>query len=258
MNAHLSKAHFLPLLFAVLFTGTLHSQNLVPNPSFENYTSCPNGSSQVYLLEDWYSPATSTPDYYNACYNGPPPGPDVPQNLLGYQYANSGNAYTGMLMHATGTIVREYIQTQLISPLEAGECYTVEMYTSFTFPGATLGKSNVGVYLTQTPPPIDPLAMIIGSPQVYYTEPVTDTMNWTVLKGTFTAVGGEQYITIGNFTPEGQFLIEPPGAVGLAYYYVDDVKVELTEGSSIDIEATICEGDCYQYEGQSFCTAGNY
>ncbi|MCE9539031.1 MAG: hypothetical protein K8R85_07425 [Bacteroidetes bacterium] len=86
------------LLFSLLiFSFTfLNAQNLVPNPSFEQYSSCPNTECGISLAAGWYS-AGYTPDYYNSC--GSPSGPfefGVPQNAVGYQHPASGNAYVGI------------------------------------------------------------------------------------------------------------------------------------------------------------------
>ena len=40
--------------------------NIIPNPSFENYYSCPTVPKQVDFLYNWIS-ASNTPDYYNSC-----------------------------------------------------------------------------------------------------------------------------------------------------------------------------------------------
>jgi hypothetical protein len=47
---------------------TCFGQNLVPNPSFENYKQLPCRLSEFRiqdLLEDWFQPLTTTTDYWN-------------------------------------------------------------------------------------------------------------------------------------------------------------------------------------------------
>ena len=200
------------ILALLLFAVTINAQNLVPNPSFENYSYCPNGPSQINALDDWTNPANSSPDYFNSCYAGPPlPGQGVPNNGIGYQPARTGEGYVGIIVHGTGTTVREYLQVLLPQPLIAGECYYVEMHTSSAFYSSNFeGISNVGVYLSENPPAVSPLAMIYATPQVYYTEVVSDSVNWVPLTGSFIANGGEQYLTIGNFFVEGTYQISPP------------------------------------------------
>lgn len=113
------------LLFMVVYSFTyLKAQNLVPNPSFEEYSSCPNTECGISLATGWYS-AGYTPDYYNSCASWPN---GVPQNSVGYQYPSSGTAYIGIA--AWGFVVREYITAQLTNPLEIGKKYFVNFKVS--------------------------------------------------------------------------------------------------------------------------------
>ena len=80
---------------SVALTSVLLSagQNLVPNGSFEEYTSCPELISSVFLT-GWTNLHTTSADYFNACnLNGVA---DVPLNQFGYQYASDGQAYVGL------------------------------------------------------------------------------------------------------------------------------------------------------------------
>ncbi len=259
MNQTLPK--FLSVILQILIAFGLHAQNLVPNPSFENYSSCPTGLSQTYVLDDWNAPTSGTSDYFNACYAGAPPGVDVPNNIFGHQAALTGVGYAGGYAHGTGGY-REYLQAVLDEPLIEGECYELEMFTS---PGDIswlgYGINHVGIYLSVTPPSAEPNGAIYATPQVFYINTVIDTVNWTQLTGTYIATGGEQYITIGNFFQPGNYDIELFGAPGIdySYYYYEDVRVELAQGQGeLEIEASICEGECYEYEGEDYCAEGTY
>ena len=262
MNNIPSKINCLILLLVTTFTFGVQSQNLVPNPSFEDYTSCPTGISQMSVLVDWYQPAPGTSDYLNACYAGPL-GPGVPLNVWGFQEALTGNGYCGMYSHNPQPTGREYIQVLLTEPLIAGECYELEMYAN---PADVdwLGKgiSDIGIYLSEDPPPVSPNdGNIYVTPQVFYQDAVVNTNVWTPLNGIYTAAGGEQYLTIGNFSAQGSYIVETinPQGLDFAYYYVEDVRVELISGSGQeDIEATICEGECYEYDNIQYCSPGVY
>lgn len=54
---------------------------------------------------------------------------------------------------------------------------------------------------------------------------IVDTDNWIKISGTFTANGGEEYITIGNFSPEKAtpFKVVKEKRDQSAYYFIDDV-----------------------------------
>src|ERR1035438_9743087 len=69
--------------------------NLIPNPSFEDTLSCPNGQGQVYKTPPWFDPTMDTPDYFNQCYSGGLTNVHVPDNFEGYQFARTGVAYAG-------------------------------------------------------------------------------------------------------------------------------------------------------------------
>src|SRR5690242_11927178 len=91
----------------------LKAQNLVPNSSFEIYSSCPTNEGQVDRAIPWFNPTGNNPDYCNACYVGPSPVPvDVPDNFFGHQFARTGVAYMDIAVYSTGNS-REYIEVKL-------------------------------------------------------------------------------------------------------------------------------------------------
>jgi hypothetical protein len=98
----------------------------VPNPSFDNFTTCPVGFSQFSgFVSNWVNPNTATPDYMNACANPNPPA--CPRTVCGWQQTHSGSGYAGGYMFS-GTLYREFVQVQLSSPLVAGTVYDFHMY----------------------------------------------------------------------------------------------------------------------------------
>ncbi len=243
----------------------LNAQNLVPNYSFENYSQCPTTVSQVTLLDDWYVPVPSigTSDYFNTCAPPPPStfSVHIPNNWIGDQETLTGEGYAGFATYLPNSPYREYLQAVLDEPMIAGECYEVEMFTSLA-DNSNYAMNSVGIHLSATPPPVAGNGYIYATPQVYYTEVISDTENWVPLTASYVAVGGEQYITLGIFLQVGEFAVEtlsPPGGIEVSYYYVEDVRVELAQGSGEqDIEVGICEGECYEFEGEEYCDEGTY
>ena len=229
MKKALPKFYFIALQMLLVFT--LNAQNLVPNGSFEDFSSCPTTLSQIFLATGWSQPTAGTSDYYNACHTGNQVG--VPVNFVGVQNALTGQGYAGFIPHYVPIPnYREYIQATLTEPLIEGFCYELEMFTSAAENWPMNGISHVGMYLSVSPPSIEPNGQILATPQIYYPNTVLDTDNWVQLSGTFVATGGEQYITIGNFFENGIYAIEPlapPNNSGEdgAYYYIEDVRVEL-------------------------------
>lgn len=251
--------HILP---AILVLPTLCcSQNLVPNPSFEQHSGCPNNWGQINLANSWTTPSSGSPDYFDSCSTVPEF--DVPLNIQGYSAAHTGNAYAGIITWSdtitySSPLVVEYVQAQLTAPLVAGQCYRVSFWTSCTEGTASLSQGDpivvgmsslISAYLSATPPssPGFGVLPIAGPPQI--TSPVTidDTSQWTLVTGIFTAQGGEQYITIGNWNM-GVYGNGPPHSNGpfepcTAYYFVDDVEVIPIPQVNLGADDWICPGE---------------
>jgi len=222
------------LTLFLLLTGStfLFGQNLVPNPSFEDYSSCPTEPSELYLSDYWSMPSNTdnaSTDLYNSCNATTV---SVPSNLSGYQEARTGNGYVGVYTY--GDEVREYVQAQLTSPMSAGIPYKIEMYVSpsevnnYSTDGmgihiSTGSISGNGNYLLLfTPQVANPIGNIIS-----------DTASWTLVSGIYTASGGEDYITIGNFLDDANtdtLQTNPNGFLGRGYYWIDDVSIEKAVG----------------------------
>ncbi|MEZ4853966.1 T9SS type A sorting domain-containing protein [Flavobacterium sp.] len=218
------------ILFYILIGSIASAQNLVPNPSFEVYTQCPNSQTQINYVSQWNRPpnTTGTPDYFNSCAVGTV---DTPSNIYGTQEPFDGNGYVGICTYyqtPTTSNFREYIQTQLISPLVNGETYQVSFYVSLSEnPG--LASNNIGAIFT-----VNQLTgngsnlPIVVLPQILHQDIVLDTTGWTQISGTYTATGNEQYLTIGNFFDNAQTQTQITGGTWgstQAIYYIDNVSV---------------------------------
>lgn len=217
-------------LLVFLFAENVNSQNLVINPGFEDTLQCPYFVSQIDFATNWHT-SVNTPDYYNSCNNNGPINPGmvgVPYNARGYQPARNGNAYAGVVIYWTAqTDYREIFYAQLQSPLAAGVTYNVGMYTILNEDNAMWAvDGGLGIYLSSTP--INPLTPFIYTPQIVNPSGnvLNDTLNWTKISGTYTATGGEQYITIGSFIPDNQLtIINRGGTYPFTSYAIEDVWV---------------------------------
>ena len=132
----------LVLLASLLFVPTrAGAVNLVPNPSFENFTSisgCPTSFSNFNDAGPWFTPTLGTSDYFNACASGPF-APGVPTSILGFQPAHTGIAHAGFISNSFQNY-HEYCEVQLSSPLANSVLYTVEFWikTTSTRPGEAI------------------------------------------------------------------------------------------------------------------------
>ncbi len=235
------KVKILFYLFFFFFIENIYSQsNFVPNASFENHLDCPTSMMQIYLAYPWFD-VNSSSDYFHSCFYSPFPipcgGASVPNNNMGYQEARTGQAYAGIGVYASGWPnggYREYIEVKLIDTLKSNKLYCVEFWVSLSracLNSEPDGIDGMGAYFSKDTlkyTSSDTSAVFSVVPQVY--NPIgnilNDTTNWVKIFGEFTAQGGEDYMTIGNFIrDENLHIYFPPDNNGTSYYYIDDVSV---------------------------------
>src|SRR5687768_14660656 len=191
---------YIIFLFVFCSNAELISQNLVPNNSFETFSLCPSTYGQIIRATSWTNVTshTGTPDYFNTC--GPAPI-NTTTAFWGPQIPATGNGYAGVLTyHSSLPSGREYIQTQLTSPLVAGQTYTVSLK-------ASLGEicnfaTSLQVYLSPAPYVMSPAgstAITAVSPQVVFATVATNKTGWTTLSFNYLATAAHQYIIIGSF-----------------------------------------------------------
>lgn len=120
-----------PFLFFVMCLFTLgfgHTQNLIMNPSFEEYWECPDFMQQLERCKYAYNPCKGTPDYHNACSSSP--FATVPNAYYGYQEPRSGNAYVGLFHSLSNEIAKEYIQLSFSEELEPSKLYHFSIFVN--------------------------------------------------------------------------------------------------------------------------------
>lgn len=226
------------LLILLIPSLSLAQGNLVPNPSFEEYTECPITNGQIDLAEPWRAVyGGGGVCYFHECGTDPW---GIPENYDGWQYPRTGDAYVAhAFWYLFPSLEGQFSGVPLLSPLVAGKKYHVEFYISL-HDSIWYAIKNIGVYFSEVQPPGNINTLLSYEPQVRYTgeEYLNDRVNWTKIEGSFYADGGEQFITIGNFdghnntdtvfVPEGGgYAVQPEGFWDGAIYYIDDVSVEL-------------------------------
>ena len=210
----------------------LSGQNLLPNPSFEDTSAWP-----LPMPVHWQAATVEGWNYYTPLNNVKNPDWGAPNNVFGYQKARSGKAYLGMaLMHlfsftpSKRNIAREYLQTKLKRPLKADSTYCFQIYVSLADSMLYASRGLLGVYFSKTAVhgnhrqwlPYTP--QIVLSPHQY----LTDKVNWVKYSGTYKAMGGEEYLTMGNFndtTTIDTIFVGGGNEFYHAqiYYYLDDI-----------------------------------
>ena len=213
---------------------SLKAQNLISNGSFENYTGCPASFSQIDSVLGWTVPTdyVST-DFFHTC------APisslvGVPVNQgTGYQFPHSGDGYAGLFIYAPAPDLREYISTELITPLVANQCYQFEMYIN-VLNGVKYTSDDIQVLFSDTLiSGLQGFGVLNYTPQIENTPGnFPDTLNWTLVQMNYTATGGEKFIVIGNFKDDANTTIVSfsPNALAATYTYIDDVSLTLCTG----------------------------
>ena len=242
---------FLTLLLLSAFIKVGLSQNLVPNPGFEQAIRCDTVHGPVVIdtiesstahINNWFNSQINDlnlidhpAQYFNNCFSVDPQ--TTFKNI--YNKARSGQACTFLWLYndapwtTTGPEARSYLQVKLLRPLQPNCVYQVEFYVkcdsaTFVFPdyGATDG---IGAYLSESRINGNYFSL---SPQISNSVGnfLTNTKQYVKISGLYTATGGEQYLTIGNFNRNapGNFqrlsfkgaILEVP-----ACYFLDDVSV---------------------------------
>lgn len=216
------------IILPVLLYG---QNNLVPNGDFESYLVCPTEQGQI--PPPWASPTWNffgSPDYFNSCTQQP--DLDVPQNGNNFQIAHSGNAYGGMICFQRNQHnLREYLQIELNDTIIKRVPYIVNFWLSLR-DVAKYSIGSIGAYFSQTAVQDMEILNFTLIPQIINEPlyPLDDKENWMLITDTFVSdVGGEKYLTLGNFYEDSLtdtvFLSSGQFEYVYAYYYIDDVSV---------------------------------
>ena len=233
--------------------------NLVYNGSFEEHTVCPEHIDARGIMrgvDAWWQPTSGSSDYFNPC-GGKECG--VPRNKMGNQTAHSGEAYCGI--YCSQESYREYLQTELKTPLQAGRRYRITFFVSLA-DKAPHAISTMGALFTADRLE-DPTSDILKNREIIqdggnsysiatFLKPqvvnplervLSDTKDWTEVNGTFTAVGGEHYLTIGNFADfNHSSVIDMQNNVAVlqgAYYFIDDVSVTCLDCAAAKVKEEV-------------------
>ena len=206
------------------------AQNLIPNPSFEVHSICPDQLDELYQVSGWYKPSIGTSDAFSDCGQAWPGEVSVPENISGFQHARTGNSYLGFIaasFDSPATNYREYAQVKLKDTLKENHYYIVSYYISLA-DNSNYGVNKIGVALSDTSffyqidhnLPLSPSSET--NPSLIY----TDSTKWTEVRDTILATGTERYLTIGCFQPDSNLSkIATTGTFPYSYYYVDDISL---------------------------------
>ncbi|MCF8275934.1 MAG: T9SS type A sorting domain-containing protein [Flavobacteriales bacterium] len=235
------------LIILALLPLFVQGQNLVPNPSFEEHTECPDGPGKIAFAYPWENVLGSC-DYFNECGTN---GYRASANIVGGGGARTGQANGHFLLWSINNQQTEILGIELITEMEAGVRYRVEFYLSMT-DSIWYASKNFGAYFSAVQPPNDIDNIQSCQPQVRYEGAfITNKEGWTRVSGTFVAQGGERFLSIGNLDKyeDTETLFVPGGGVyrpqqpvywSSSAYFIDDVSVVPDSTTSIQ-EAAVAE-----------------
>jgi OmpA-OmpF porin, OOP family len=231
------------IIFFILHSLTLFSQNLVPNSSFEKYKNRPITGLSDYgidnLLNGWMTPTKHTnADFYvflddSTIYDNY----DFSKSGFGKQKAYDGNVFVGLLLQiyfgeyiSFETInYREYIQAKLIKPMKKGHKYYASMYYKLS-ERSTYGIDGLGIYFSKEK--IESNSFLLDyKPQVSNKDGnILTNYQWNKLEGYIMPENKLNYITIGNFKRYNKIhskQIQPKDSVSIpySYYLIDKIEV---------------------------------
>lgn len=225
--------------------------NLVFNPSFEDTVSCPTNSSQINYANGWGS-YSLTPDYFNSC-SAYTSTVSVPTNFAGYQQPFQGEAYSGFIAYGSQLPdLREFIGGNLSGPLSIGTKYYISLKVSLALnpPLFNCSCNNIGVLLsTNAYGSCNGCLPIPKNPHLNMTSKITDSLNWTLIMGSFVADSNYTHVIIGNFFKNNNtdtLIMDTSVKCGYAYYYLDELCIStdsLTCYDQIGIETFYSAND---------------
>ncbi len=251
-------------LVTLISFGGIAQENLVPNPSFEEVEGKIKEGGKIELAYPWVSATLKQVDLYSA--DAKADEFSVPENAYGEEKAQDGNNYVGINFYGyRGRSPKSYLQTELTKELEAGKKYCVKFHVSFS-DRSKYASNNLGAHLSAEAISSTDEGDLNAKPQIMklINSPVEKQFDWTPICGTFEAIGGEKFITIGNFFSEENTVTERvkqsrefTGAQKMdGYYYVDNVSVIDMAGQPAS--SCVCEkiaGGSLETEFKSFSTS---
>ncbi len=229
MKPILTQNLVLFLLCWMLMPCLLHSQNIVPNPSFEDYAFLPSfmsnsGFDFERASKHWSVPNEASTDLINPRFRS--------KNLTTIP-PRSGKNMAGIVVN--GDYWAEYARVKLRTPLEVGKEYYVEYWISMpTYyskrkPVPTLLNDHFGI-LFDKQFYVSDKRILKKTPQIKANnETLVQPNKWIKLFGSFVATEKATHLYIGQFLSDKA---EPEIVEG--YFFLDDVYVESFTSDAVD------------------------
>jgi gliding motility-associated-like protein len=219
--------HLFLIILLLKFISVSAQENLIRNPSFEEYVYDPNDPVIFHPLEKRYWLRLGSTDYFMPLFNSVNFG--TPDNYFGTQIPKDGFAYVGIGNASSSAGLREYIQGQLTKTLVKNKTYC---FTSFlSVPDSFQYSSrNFSIFFNHNDIIYSTTGIIDSIPSIVDKSCYTNNYDdWFLFKGNYVAKGFEQKITLGHFFPNGIDTFKMPSTNSnnslTMYYYIDDLSL---------------------------------
>jgi len=224
------------ILCLLLISRPSLSQNLIPNPDFENEIADPkeNGRKvQYFTCTDWESPNPGSPDFFTTkrSWNA--------QNNVVKPKPFSGKSFVGLVFFPDSTNpqggVCEYLQCKLKEKLEPNTHYCLTLYLRpDELRGYSLNEINFALTTEKITDKND--FMRLNSYETIIAKKlVFQQKAWNKISGCYLAQGGEEYLTIGIFNQRCRriSLSSPAKPFRGFYFFFDNISlVEVKDTAS--------------------------
>jgi len=259
----------------LLFLGIeVNAQNLVANSEMKPNKREPCGLAELKKADGLSNANGGTVDYFSA--DAGKHGVGIPENYMGTQPASLGNNYAGIITYYSvdrtdwnavfdgdlsfperknDYVYAEYLQLELKEPLKAGQVYNVSFKASLAEKSAY--ATRLGAYFSENKLDETSNENLNLEPQLASTTMVYNKDGWDLVTGTFTAKGGEKYLTIGRFGGmEKQKLVgENEMDSRKAYYYISEPSVTPGVINNVEVPVVVVINFDDLLDGKSLCLA---
>lgn len=242
------------LLLLLMMTSPVSSQNLVPNPSFEEFRYDWFNMTLYCCADHWLPSWRREWQQWPYCHDD---YVTILSECYNYYYLQTprtgyGQVYT-IVFHYPGIPQRRYNQVKLKQQLKPDAQYCVSFYVKL-YRLSHYAVGNFSAYFSNdTLYPSAPQTCLFLTPQIDISVPiVTDTVNWLKISGNFIAQGNENFIAIGNFLDDqntNYAICNNSPYSSSSVYFFDDVAVYPCDApifvakAAENKELEMCKGD---------------
>lgn len=207
----------------------MSAQVKVLNGGFEEFYALPQASGQIFQAKHWSNGGSGValPDYYHQMGDQ---GGDLPMTPLAEVHPHSGRAVGGFVAYSKGPNPKyEYVTGQFSEPLETQQRYMMSFYLTsgdvYDWVDAGIGVSGIGVHFGVEAPQQQEYDRLLVNPHFDLTQSIYDH-DWVKVAFNFTASQPYTTFTVGKFDSDARLREEEDGERTIAYYFVDDFRIE--------------------------------